>query len=390
MRLKNFVAAVAVVISLLSVAGAQQSPTPSKETGIVLEVTYLAGQAPTYQRVAWASAPRGWVWYARFGRVAGWNLPAGAQPVQAVRVTPFLDEEAVRITVSVLRGEKFLDLEDTVAHYSARENETITIAELKEFGVEPFQIKVVRVAEQQAAQPVIVNRTKSLEVVGIEPVISTLPVYKLTLRSLSDKNISAVHVDVGEGGRQELSGMPQGKDGQPLIKAGALFELKQRLSTRTQATAAGYAPAPANAQQIVIASLVFEDGTYEGDATPAAQYRGWTAGRKTELERIVPVLQNTSATDAARLQADLSALSFDGNPNDVAALAQAFPGIKQEQLKLSIYVSMHVVRRELLRDLEHFEQRGRRKEDFHSWLSRTRERYSNWLARMSRQESAQR
>lgn len=391
MSLKNFVAAVSVVISLLGVAGAQQSSTPSKATGIALEVTHDAGLAPAYLPVPWASAPRGWVWYARFGKVVGWRLPEGAQPVRAVKVTPFLDEEAVRITISVLRGKNYYDAEETVATYSAHENEMVTIAELKEFGVEPFQIKVVRVAPQAPALPPVLNRTKSIEVVGIEPVDATLPVYKLTLRSLSDKNISALQINVDEGGGQQMSGMPQGKDGQPLIKAGASFELKQPLDTHAQPTAAGYAPVSPNAQSIVIASLVFEDGSYEGEALSAARYRGYSAGRKTELERIVPVLESAVAGNASAdsLRTDLSALSFDLDPNDVAVLAEAFPGIKREQLQMSIEASIHGVRRELLADLERFEQRGNRKESFQSWLTHTRDRYSNWLARIGPQALSQ-
>ncbi len=242
MSLKHFVTSVALAICLLGVARAQDAQKPSKETGIALEVTYEDGRAPSYQAVPWASAQRGWVWYGRFGRVAGWQLPAGAQPIRAVRIVPFLDEDAVRMTVSVLRGEKFHDAEDTVGSYSARENETITILELKDFGVEPFQIKVVRVAPLAPALPAIVNHTKSLEVVGIESIVSTLPTYKVTLRSLSDKNIYAMQINVQEGDKRQLTGMPQGKEGEPLIKAGALFELKQHLATRAQATAAGFAP----------------------------------------------------------------------------------------------------------------------------------------------------
>jgi hypothetical protein len=263
---------------------------------------------------------------------------------------------------------------------------------LKEFGVEPFQIKVVRLVPQTPALPAIVNRTKSVEVVGIEPLVSTFPLYKLTLRSLSDKNISALQVNVEEGGGQELSGMPQGKDGQPLIKAGASFELKQPLATRVQATAEGYAPVSPKTQAIVIASLVFEDGTYEGDAQPAASYRGWAAGRKTELERIVPVLESALALSASadNLRANLSALSFDSDPADVAMLAEAFPGINRKRLQTSIEVSIHGVRRNLLGELEGLEQRGHRKESFHSWLTRTRDRYSNWLARIGPQAVSQR
>jgi hypothetical protein len=239
MNCKRLIIAIVVTVCVFTGTRAQPAQRPSTLTGIALEVTYLAGQAPTYQTVPWASAPRGWVWYGRFGRVAGWQLPAGAQPIQAVRIVPFLDEEAVRITVSVLRGEKFHDTEDQVASYSVRENERVTLTALKDFGIEPFEIRVVRVAPQTSELPTIVNNTKSLEVIGIEPLISTFPLYKLTLHNLSNKNISALRINVALEGRTRQSGMPQGDYGEPLIKAGVYRELKQRLPTTAQATPGG-------------------------------------------------------------------------------------------------------------------------------------------------------
>lgn len=393
MNYKHLIFATAITVSVVVGVTAQvQEAQPPRPTGLALEVTYLPGQAPSYQPVPWASAPRGWVWYGRFGRITGWQLPAGAKPIRAVRVVPFLDEEAVRITVSVLRGDNFHDAEDEVATYSARENEKITMTALKDFGVEPFEVRVVRVAPQVSDLPRIVNNTKSLEVVGIEPLISTLPQYKLTLHNLSNKNISALQINVVRERTIRLSGMPQGKDGEPLIKAGEYQELKQILPTTAQTTPGGYLPAALPAQQIVIATLMFEDGTYEGAAKPAATYRGFEMGRKTELKRIVPVLESALSTSDSieSLRARLSALSYDFEESDLKELVETFPGIKREQLQSPIEVSIHGIRRELFAQLERYEQMRRPNGDFRTWLTNVRDRYSNWLSRLSSNSVAQR
>ncbi|MGH9875434.1 MAG: hypothetical protein ACRD9S_23505 [Pyrinomonadaceae bacterium] len=186
--------------------------------------------------------------------------------------------------------------------------------------------------------------------------------------------------------------MPRGRDGEPLIKAGDYFELKQRLPTTAQATPGGYLPASQPAQQIVIATLMFEDGTYEGEPNPAATYRGFAMGSETELKRIVPVLESAlSMSDSGEsLRTRLSALSFDFEQADLEALATAFPDIKRERLQSPIEASIHGVRRELLKELERFNQTRHPNGAFQIWLTGVRDRYSNWLSRVSSNDVAQR
>ena len=386
MSLKSLVIAVASIVCLLVTAGAQQQQQRRPPiTGLALEITYLEGRPPAYQQVPWSNIPKGGAWYGLFGRVAGWQLPAGAEPVNAVRIVPYLDGDTVRITVSVLRGVKFQDIEDAVGTYAVRENEKLTIAALKNFGVEPFAIKVVRVAPETSDVPSIVNNTKSVEVVGIEPLVSTFPHYKLTLHNLSDKNISALKVNVLREGKVVLSSMPQRKDGEPLIEAGDSSNLTQALSTRAESTPGGYAPASPTAQQIVITALIFEDGAYEGDAQAAATYRGFVAGRKTELKRLVPLLESALATPASpeNLRTQLGALSFDVDDADVVLLTKAFPGVDRQQLQGPIEIAIHSVRREVLDQLETFQPDQHSAGDFQIWLTGIKDRYSAWLSRVS-------
>lgn len=85
---------------------------------------------------------------------------------------PYLEDDQVRVVVSLLRG-KFHEVEETVATYHRRENGEFTVAELKDFGIQPFGIKVVRIGPQMTDLGPTVIRTRSLQLVGIEPMAAT-------------------------------------------------------------------------------------------------------------------------------------------------------------------------------------------------------------------------
>ncbi|HEV2883253.1 MAG TPA: hypothetical protein VGW36_00250 [Pyrinomonadaceae bacterium] len=390
MKFKRLAIAVASIVCLLNTAGAQQPPSQPAETGLALEITFLRGVPPTYLRVSGVGSSD-YAWYTRFGRIAGAQLPAGAKPIRAVKIVPYLDGDTVRISVSLLRGIKAHESEQQVSTYVARERERLTVEALRDFGIEPFEIEIVRVAPLTSGFPTIINKTPSLEVVGIEPVVSTFPAYKIMLRNVSDRNISALQVNVIAGKKRRLA-LRQGKEGQPLIKAGDSIELKEPLVTEALKTANGYAPATRSAQQIVFSTLVLEDGSYEGEAEEAATYRGFAVGRKTMLTRIVPVLDSAlgMSSTSEELRKQLRALSDEVDDTDVDALAVTFPGIDRQRLKSPIDIAVISVRRELLRELKLFEKTQSSNQDFQIWLKGIRDRYSNWLSRLSPNDFAHR
>jgi hypothetical protein len=350
-----------------------------------VEVTYFEGRAPAYEPVRQTKLPRGeGSWFGLFGRVKEWQLPTGAQPISAVRVVPYLDADTVKVTISVLRGEKFLDLEDIVGTYTVRENEEIAIDSLRDFGVESFKLKLIRVAPQTSEVQTVLNKTRSLEVVGIEPVLATLPRYKLTLHNLSEKNVSAIRINTMRDGTLSLSGMLQGEEGKPLVEAGSFKELNEMMVTRAETTAAGYSPAAPRGQQIVIATLVFEDGSYEGDPEPAATYRGHIVGNRAELKRIVSLLEDALASSWSieNVRTQLSKLSFDFDQSDMAVLASAFPEFDRNKLQAHIDVAMHLLRKEVFDNLDRFQPGPGSSGDFRVQLQTMKDHYAGWLRRL--------
>ncbi len=390
---RTLIIAFVVTLYCFSNSYAQLTQQQPNETGLALQVVFLKGKPPAYQPVAGLRSNKNGAWYGLFGRIAGWQLLKGALPINAVRLVPYLKGATINISVSVLRGQ-FHDAEDRVATYKARENEEMTVTELEAFGVEPFVIKVIR-TWSNSDLPTTLNKTKSVEVIGLEPVIATLPRYKLTLHNLSDKNIIALSINIVGQGRVRKMSMPQGDYGEPLIKAQDSGELKMPLAINAEVASGGYQPSLSPAQQIVVESLIFADGRYEGETKPAGMFLGFVTGRRIELRRILPLLDKAlSSTDAVAasdaLRSQLSSLSYEPDEGEVASLAAAFPTLDKRELRVSVEVAIHRVRKDLLDQLEALQKSESSAPDFSAWLVRTRQLYSDWLSRLNAVNISQR
>ena len=383
MVLRKLIIPFATLLLLWIVSPAQVTQPTPQQSNLVLEVVFLKGKSPAYQSVY--DLKRDGTRYGLFGRVPGWQLPSGALPVTAVRVTPYVRGETVNVSVSVFRGQ-FFDVEDRVATYKARQSEVITIRELADFGVEPFVIKVIRVTLPPPL-PTVETKTKSVSVVGMEPVDSTLPRYKLLLHNLSEKNIIALHVLILGQGRMQKSHMPQGDYGAVVIKARGSMPLNESLAVNAEATPSGYEPATPQAQHIVIESAVFADGSYEGELKPAATFLAFVVGRKTELRRILPLLDDalTKSDDSATidtLRSQLSSLSYDPDEAEVAALSTAFPTLDKRELRMAVEIAIHGVRKKLIDQLQRAQRSESSARAFSAWLVKIRQQHADWLSRL--------
>ncbi len=388
MSLRTFLASVLLCISLSSIARAQPKPVHPADTGLVLEMAFVKSTSPTYQTVYWPDSPNPGNWSARFGKVAGWQLPSGKLPVRAVRVLPVLMGRAVIVHVSVLLGNH-MEREDAVGTYTLRENEKVRVEAAKDFGVEPFEIKVIRVSSLPSNLPAVENKLPSLEVVGIEQVVSALPFVKVTFRNLSERSIEALSLQVMQGDRSLVSGVPQGIEGKPLMLPGQTYESRTPLGTRAEGVAGNYLPSVMEEQRVVITGLLFSDGTTEG--TPPRDFLlGLKYGRKIELRRILPLFESALAQSDSdlvdgpvKLRLQVEALSYKLTADEQAELNKTLT-VKQK----SIEGASHLIRKDLLDFLKRFPAVMDGKA-FRSWLVRAKEHYSNWLARLESSPVAQ-
>lgn len=382
MIFRKLIFAIAATLCFIVNSSAQQTAPISSDTGLLLEVVSLKGRQPSYLPVGPSKLKRQGMGYGQFGWVTGWLPPKGAVPISAVGVYAYLEDETTNISVSVLRG-KFRELEDQVASYKLREGESLTVEELEGFGIQPYVIKVIRPSLVSHA-PSTLNNTRSISLVAIEPVPSTLPEYKLTLNNLSEKDIAAIKIRVMKGGILRRSSMPQGEYGAPLIKANESASIIQALNVG--AVPGGRGPV-SEEMQIVIEALIFSDGSYEGDAKTVGNFLAFDVGRRTELKRMVKLFGDALAVSDARsapdkLHSQLSSLSYEADESELASLVDAFPMMEKRELQFSLDAGSHEIRKAMLDKLKRLEAGNVTIAEFGEWVLRTRQLYSKWMANL--------
>lgn len=336
-----------------------------------------------------------WAWLGRFRRVEGWQPVAGVQKVAAVRFAPAAEEDAVRVRVSVLLGAH-MDEEQQVASYLLREGEQTSAAELTRYGVAPCTLKVVRIRAVESKPPEVVNQTTSLEVLGVEPKTDeSFPAYKIRVRNNATKSVAALFLYLyTDNAKDPATKMPFNPQDMPLIEPGAVHELFAiSIGSAGRATAETYRPAPP--RRLIIATAVFADGSYEGEAARAAHVHALWQGRKTQLARVLALINQMldepdadSSAAIARFKAQVKALDERVDPAAVSALRAEFPtlGAKGDKdLVAAMQFTLHHTKTDLVRAVETFERGPRTPpgaETFRSWLRDTRGAYERWRARL--------
>ena len=375
-----------ILIAAFSSFAPAQRPS-SESAPMALQVRYYSPQAPAYQPVY---AKRGGAWYARFGHVSGWKQPPDSAEVTAVNIGAELAEDGVRVWVSVYLGKTHAE-EKAVKSYILHEGEKVTVSELTQVGVEPFEIKLVRLPSLIGESPTFASKARSIEVVSMQPNLSTLPSYKVVIRNLSARNVSALRWQTGQSGRPHVSSMPQGKEGASLIAPGGTLEFDVRLATRTTQTADGYSPELLPNQIIEISAAVFDDGSFEGDSDFAIAFAGFCKGRKVMLGKVLGLLQTSSSandlTNLDWLKSEVAALKLEADSasvQDVHSKLANLPGSDPNRLKHAIEVGMKGVRDQVLSDITQFQLRNRYTDPkpIRDWLAASKERYEAWFGRL--------
>ena len=315
-------------------ASAQTSKEKPAPTGLTLEITSLKDKPPVYTPIPRSPAIQKYA-FGAYKLIPGFQTSAERLPVQAVEFIASLENDLVKVNIVVFTGRGNFEKKEDVAVYSLRENERAVIKELADFGVEPFEIHVVRVTPSVSnALPSVENKTTSLQVTAIEPNFSTLPSYKITILNTSNKAVSAFTTETMENGRIRLSGMAQHKYNENIIEPGATWFREMQIPLESKKSLDGEAPKPTNRQTYIISSVVFADGSYEGDASRAARFRAFTLGRKVKVKQIIVLLEefetastfnlNKFVEQAAKLETKVSDSEFDG-------LFKQFPSLSERE-----------------------------------------------------------
>jgi hypothetical protein len=332
------------------------------------------------------------VWHGSFATVPTPQPRAAADTVQAVDFKARQVGGRVELKVGVHVGERFFDRLDEVATYTLAPGEAVTAAELEGVGVAPFVFKVLRVNDADAAPPLVVNRTQSIEAAITEFTPKPLPRSKVTLRNLSSKRVRAVELDQEFRGRRRATSVAAEPDGKILMEPGATYDRKLGV-TDGQATPNEFIPEAI--ESVIVATVIFEDYTYEGDVVPAARARAYDEGARVQLPRVMALVRGAhAAADAetpealARLRAAVAALAAAAPQSSVDVIMNGYPDLSPSErgnVRSGVEGSMHNVRRRLLDDLDAFEKKRRAAPADHSfkhWLKERQAHYEAWLARL--------
>lgn len=388
--------AVGALLILVAVVSAQEQPPELKKTPSVsgpantqplaLEIHYIPTLPPAYLKIEGAEVKPQWIWFSRFSTMPGWQLPQGAQRINAVRVTSKWNSETAEVRVTLLRGLKFYDEEEEVSSYKTGLNDPRVITELASYGIEPFKITLISPKPATPPPPGLENRTSSIEIVKVEGESLPLPAYRVTFRNLSSKNLVALRLHDYRGGLGPGSVMFQGEDGRPLIESnGTLTKLIS--ANLTEKIGDSYAPGAGAFHTLIVNTAVFNDGTFEGDLESACMYEQFVFGRKAWLKSVLKLIEEqlTNSNDPeapAQLKQKISALRYVRTDVDRLLGSVVSPQCTSPAGYVEGVFSGE--NRKLINDLEIITTtRPKPLVTFGAWLESTRQRFRQWLGNLN-------
>lgn len=374
-----------LALSLSAVAAARQQAGAPAPSNLVLQVVYFEGAPTAFQQV-----PRGpemvGSWYGHFQTLPRPAAAKDSAPVQAVNLCARAEGRGVRLKVSVFTGERHFDREEAVGTYEAGVGDEVVVKELEQFGVAPFRVTVRRMSLHPSAPPVVVNKTQSIEasVGGFDGLKGATA--KLALRNLSAKRVLGVEYRETREGRTVWTRFAAAGGGRTLIEPGGEYTYAVSLARRGYVSPEGFY-VPYAPETILVASAVFEDGTYEGEPLAAARMAAQHEGERLQLTRALALLRGTTAKPgaAASLKARAEALGIEAGADAVERVARRYPALAaphREFVKAAMEVSMHTLRKRLLDELTALEKEPADAGKLGEWLAARREEFEGWLSRL--------
>ena len=305
---------------------------------------------------------------AKFRRIESSKASSGEAVVKLIDFKIDREGDIVIAHVSLrLENEK----EVIVGTYRLRIGETIKTEELAKFGLEPLALKVVKAKPSfkdplPPIAPLIENKTKAIEVVSFNQDEHRSEIFQLTLRNISEKNIVALDLFLpsadGNGGAGWRS---RGDKSQPVMLPGGTSIRHIGISRGGRQTSEGYIPDAPMQQTLIIRTVVFSDGTYEGLVETAAEMEAQRRGLNIQRTRILPLLQEPKDPDLKddlttldNLKEKAYALSTIADVSVALELMALFPSLNEKSkgsLMQGVGEGLREGKLELLRYLKEFE-----------------------------------
>jgi hypothetical protein len=266
--------------------------------------------------------------------------------------------DQVRVDVSVLRGSPHQKEDPVETVYVTRE-QPVRAERLREFGVEPVTFSLVPLKPTMLTPPQVVNKTAGLDVAHIESVMDVRRGYRVSIRNLTTKPAVMFFLKAYTDSRFAWSNRQDQQDGSAVIAPGDTFVLAAPGTSGNIASDAGWAPS--SIDTIELTAVLWDDGSFEGDAQEVESALLSYIGRRAQLDRVVGIMQPVAgevlpAEDVRkRLRADFGALPIRV---DAATRAEALARLESvvatpsPNFERIIEVAQSYVRTNVLKDLD--------------------------------------
>jgi hypothetical protein len=258
-----------------------------------------------------------------------------------------------------------------IASRDLPQDQTVTISETEKFGIKSFQVRAFRAQPWSVGPPQVTNKTQAL---SVESVSEARPTYTLKVRNVSHKAINAIHSYGIENDRKQGG---SGFSATPLIPAGSIFVLQERFALTEERLKTKAQELEPTKRVIVIAAIVFDDGTFEGEPDKAAEMAANMAGDRIQLlriNRLVDELSGAALRDAEqlkKLKGDIAALSEEVDPAIANELMLRFSTASEDtrnrRIKEEVAYGLRSTKNHVLREIETLESQGDNP-DFGLWL----------------------
>lgn len=317
-----------------------RAQTPPLGSKFAVEIPDPEGFPPGY--VTLTSNGASSLFYDRsLHRLAGGD-PSRRQPT-ALKLEYKVEGELVLITASVFFDD--FDRQTTpvslynlplqrVGTYSARLNQSVTLSEMEQFGLEPLKLKIVPAQPIASVRPQTMSKAPSIqmEIIGEDRTF-----YKVALHNLSTKAVMAVRVAMpdkdGAQGQTEVYGSGD------LIALGATHQLQFSIPHSGRMSDGGFVENP-TPPLLVLETALFKDGSYEGDMQAAAEIVAQRVASEIQRQRvnqlIAAILADAQSDDDAkvlRIRSEVAQLTEDPDPKMVETVRSQFPGLSDQAVQ---------------------------------------------------------
>ena len=297
------VAGVGAVLGATSPLWAQQTPSPT-DTSRAVNITFADGRS--------VSSPvrrTGGLWTPEFPRIGGAETSRNGVPLTTLDVKHQTDGDDVVLTVSLSYGGAGRHAV-TVETVRLTGDAPIEVSGLRAFGVEPIRVALVPIHAPAAYAPTAVSVSGQL-FVRAEPVGPNASAYRVIVANNASVPLMWLQYKAYRGDRLAILGRPRGKRSLPLVLPGAEYSFEITTSSRADdplGGTGGWQPL----DRIQVTSLMWQDGTVEGDPQPAVEQRRGDQRKAAQLAALLQILRGAALRPlAATRQQVASAMEID-------------------------------------------------------------------------------